>query len=85
MGEMADMMIDEAQHDFDRMFEVDETPKFIWTSKDGTRWTPDNMEKSHLKNCINYCKRRLVTDKYAIKMFKKELKRRKKEMPKGVL
>ena len=65
MGEMADITLDENLGL--AIFERDDNDiewhskkhhkknKFVWTTRNGDKYTPDKMDTQHLINCINYC------------------------------
>jgi len=42
-----------------------DTPKFYWTTRDGQRLQPKDMETSHIKNCIKMLESQII-DPWAV-------------------
>lgn len=78
MGEYADYEInDMIWRDF---FEEFSRPtEFRWLDKDGNSWRLCDMKESHINNCINLLKNKLITTELKMSLLNDELNRRKEE------
>lgn len=79
MGEFSDHEInDMIWHDF--FEEFNRPPEFKWIDKEGNSWRLCDMKESHINNCINLLKNKMIVTELKIQLFEEELKRRKDEI-----